>query len=161
MPQQRRYTASLVSVSCRRTKNAAKKIALSLTRFPTLRQEPHSSVPKTRPGPHSRTASKCQTVTGLHRRRILSISSTQARFHPRLWPNPVRAITHSRRCAKRWKKLGCESTRSSRRFRRHRCAWHSGPPRAFPPASRPDLVCPRRDRPDCRDRRGAAGNLGS
>src|SRR5271165_1507807 len=51
-----------------------------LNGLPTLRQESHSSVPKTRSGPHSQTASQCQTVIGLHCLRLFQYRSRQPPF---------------------------------------------------------------------------------
>src|SRR5947208_7854265 len=52
-----------------------------LNGLPALRREPHSSVPK-RSGPHSRTASQCQTVISLHRLRSFEYRSDAHVFIP-------------------------------------------------------------------------------
>src|ERR1017187_6590454 len=54
-----------------------------LTGLPTWWQEPHCSVPLTRSGPHSHTASHCQTVLSLNRPgHRTNVPPLCARFHP-------------------------------------------------------------------------------
>src|ERR1700745_615903 len=74
MPQQRRYASFIFSVSYREKKNAEKVNRSFLNGLPPLRCEPHSFVP-TPSGPHSRTASQCQTIIGLYRLRSFEYRS--------------------------------------------------------------------------------------
>src|ERR1035438_7825495 len=68
-----------------------------LLTLPTWWQELHCSVPLTRSGPHSHTASHCQTVLSLNRPgHRTNVPPLCARFHPPLWQSVAAAMFHSR-----------------------------------------------------------------